>query len=166
MIWFRYATLLGALTIAACGGRSADKTAGGGTPQAESAGGMMGMQGMDSGKGMGGMRMPMQGMEMMSMMRAHMDSVAHMSPEQMRAMMPQHEAMMSRMMDAMGSDMRGMRMEGDAAWNALADSVKRDLADLPSLEGKALAERMKAHAGRVTRLMATHKQMMKGMESR
>jgi hypothetical protein len=89
VIWFRYTALLGTLTIAACGGHSANKAAGdGGTPQGEGAGGMMGMEGMDSGKGMGGMRMHMQGTEMMSMMGAHMDSVAHMSSEQMRTMMP------------------------------------------------------------------------------
>ena len=73
---------MGALTIAACDGRPTDKTATGArTPQGESAGGMMGMQGL----------------EMMSTMRAHMDSVSHMSPEELRAMMPQHDAMMSRM---------------------------------------------------------------------
>lgn len=45
--------------------------------------------------------------------------------------------------------------------NALVDSVKADLAELPGLKGQALAAKMKAHAGRVERLMAMHKGLMK-----
>jgi hypothetical protein len=44
--------------------------------------------------------------------------------------------------------------------------VKRDLADLPNLQGKAFAARMQDHAARVTRLMAMHERMMKGTQSR
>jgi hypothetical protein len=163
MSWRRWIALVGTLGLAACGGKSGDKApASAGSPGSESAGGgMMQMPGMDSGKSMGGMHMNMQGMQMMPMMRAHMDSMMRMSPEQMRDMMAQHDAMMSRMMDQMGADMRNMKMAGDAQWNALTDSVKRDLADLPNLQGKALAERMKAHGDRVTRLMAMHERMMK-----
>jgi len=157
MIWFRYAVLVAALASAACGGRS-EKTTAGGTPQGESTGGMMPMPGMDSSKGMAGMRM--HGMDMMPMMRAHLDSMAHMEPEQMRSMMNQHDAMMSQMLDRMGADMRNMHMSGDAKWTALTDSVKRDLAELPGLTGKALAARMRDHADRVSRVMAMHEQMM------
>jgi hypothetical protein len=164
MIWFRYTALIGVLGAAACGGRSGEKAATGRTPQAESAGGMMPMPGMDSGKGMTGMRM--HGMEMMPMMRAHMDSMARMSPDQMRAMLGQHDAMMSQMMDRMGADVRSMNMSGDPKWNALTDSVKRDLADLPNLKGKALTDRMRAHADRVSHLMTMHEQMMKGAKPR
>jgi hypothetical protein len=49
-------------------------------------------------------------------------------------------------------------------WGLIA--IKRDLAALPSLKGKALAERMRDHAGRVSRLMAMHEQMMKDMPAR
>jgi hypothetical protein len=102
----------------------------------------------------------MQGMQMTSGMRAHMDSIMRMSPQQMQAMMAMHQAMMSQMMDQMGADMRGMRMSGTAAWNALTDSVKRDLAELPDLKGQALASRMRVHADRVKRLIAMHEEMM------
>ena len=85
-----------------------------------------------------------------------------MSPAQMAQMMATHERMMSQMMDRMGADMRGMNMSGNAEWNALTDSVKADLADLPGLEGKELSERTKAHAERVRRLLAMHENMMKG----
>jgi hypothetical protein len=92
----------------------------------------MNMGRMDSGgTGMG--EMNMQGMPMMSGMRAHMDSMMRMSPQQMQAMMGMHEQMMSRMMDGMGADMRGMKMSASPPWSALTDSVKRDLADLPNL---------------------------------
>jgi hypothetical protein len=123
-------------------------------------------------QGMGGMKMDsmpmsgghigMGGSNMMPLVRAHMDSIMGMSPEQMSGMMAAHEQMMSQMMDRMGADMRGMNMSGDAKWNALADSVKADLADLPGLQGNELSALMKAHTARVQRLIAMHEGMMKG----
>jgi hypothetical protein len=53
-------------------------------------------------------------------------------------MIQAHEAMASQMLDAMGSDMTTMNVRPDSAWTALTDSVKRDLADLPTLSGRAL----------------------------
>jgi len=75
--------------------------------------------------------------------------------------MAAHQAMMSQMMDGMGGEMRQMKMAADPRWNALSDSVKRDLAELPSLKGQALADRMRAHADRTRRLMAMHEGMMR-----
>ena len=147
-----WAMLVGALAVAGCkggsdrGGRPADST------------GMAGH--MDSG-GMAGM--PMPGMQMMSGMQAHMDSMTRQSPPQMQAMMTRHQEMMSQMMDGMGADMRGMNMPGSPEWNALTDSVKQDLAELPGLSGQQLSTRMRAHADRVRRLIASHEGMMKGM---
>jgi hypothetical protein len=92
-----------------------------------------------------------------------MDSMTGMSPAQMSGMMAAHDRMMSQMMDRMGADMRSMHMNGDAKWNALMDSVKADLADLPALQGNELASRMKAHAARAQRLVVMHEGMMKGM---
>jgi len=96
----------------------------------------------------------------MPQMRAHMDSMMRASPEQMQAMMAGHETAMSRMLDGMGGDMRGMNMAASPEWNALTDSVKDDLAELPNLKGQALSSRMKAHSARVKRLLAMHEQMM------
>jgi hypothetical protein len=104
--------------------------------------------------------MNMPGMQMMSGMRAHMDSTMRMSPQQMQAMMAMHQGMMSQMMDGMGADMRGMRMSGTPEWTALTDSVKQDLAELPNLKGQALSTRMRAHADRVRRLIELHEKMM------
>jgi len=126
------------------------------TPPADSHSGMK----MDSG--MAGM--PATGSsKMMSMMQAHTDSMARMSPERMSGMMAGHERMMSKMMDQMGSEMRQMKMSEAPEWSALTDSVKQDLAELPNLKEQTLSTRMRAHAGRVRRLMAAHEQMMKGM---
>jgi len=160
--------MVSALALAGCGGRGnrdESKAAGGTMGQADSGAMRMGhmdsggmkMGHMDSGgMGMGGM----QGMQMMSNMRAHMDSMMHMSPQQMQAMMAMHQGMMSQMMDAMGADMRNMKMSGSPEWSALTDSVKQDLADLPNLKGQALSARMRAHADRVERLIAMHEKMM------
>ena len=71
--------------------------------------------------------------------------------------------MASQMLDAMGSDMTMMGMHPDAAWSALADSVKRDLAELPSLSGRALGTRVRAQVERMRRLLAMHETMMRSM---
>lgn len=113
----------------------------------------------DSAGAMGGMAM--QGMEMMPAMQAHLDSMAAMRPEQMAAMMTSHQDAASRMMDAMGADMRGMNMQPDPAWTALSDSLRRDLAELPGLSGEPLRLRMEAHIARMRRMMAMHRGMMK-----
>jgi len=152
-----WALLIGALAVVGCG-RGGERT-----ERSRDTGGMMGH--MDSaGMGMGHMDsggMGMGNMNMMSGMRAHMDSMMRMSPQQMQGMMAMHEQMMSRMMDGMGADMRNMKMAADPKWNALGDSVKQDLAELPSLNGQKLQSRMRAHGERVRRLMEMHKQMMK-----
>ena len=155
-----WALLVGTLAIAGCGGgrerAEQSRDTGGMMGQMDSGG--MGMGRMDSGgMGMGNM----QGMPMMAGMRAHMDSMMRMSPQQVQGMMAMHEQMMSRMMDGMGADMRDMKMAANPKWNALGDSVKQDLAELPSLNGQKLQARMRAHGKRVQRLMEMHKQMMK-----
>ena len=116
---------------------------------------------MDSGRmdGMSGMG----NSGMMPMMQAHTDSMMRMNPEQMSQMMARHERMMSQMMDQMGGKMRQMKMAETPEWSALTDSVRQDLAELPSLKGQALSSRMRAHADRVQRLIRAHEQMMRGM---
>jgi hypothetical protein len=105
----------------------------------------------------------MGSMGMMPGMRAHMDSMAQASPEQMRSMMTRHQETSSRMLDAMGADMRSMNMTSDAAWTALSDSVRSDLAELPGLSNSALKQRMQGHVDRVGRLMERHEEMMGAM---
>lgn len=135
------AVLAAVLTIAACGKKE---------PPPERGGQMSGMQGMS-----------MRSDPMMPMMRAHLDSLAAASPQFVSDMMATHETMASQMLDAMGADMTAMGMKADSAWIALTDSVKRDLADLPTLTGQRLDSRLRAHIDRFRRLMATHQQMMR-----
>jgi hypothetical protein len=150
-----WALLVGALVLVGC--QAGDPRGG----QGQDTGGMTGQ--MDSGMGrMDSGHMGMGGMNMSSM-RAHMDTMMRMSPQQMQGMMARHEQMMSQMMDGMGADMRGMNMSGSPEWTALTDSVKQDLAELPSLKGQQLSTRMRAHASRVQRLIDAHEQMMKAM---
>jgi hypothetical protein len=130
-------------------------------PKEEAAGDSHGGMTMDSGRME---RLPGMGNSgMMAMMQAHTDSMMRMTPEQISETMPAHERLMSTMMDQMGTDMRQMNMAETPEWSALRDSVKQDLADLPSLKGQALSTRMRAHAGRVQRLITAHDGMMKGM---
>jgi hypothetical protein len=154
-----WALLVGALAVAGCtgGGDRAGRSADSDGMMGRMDSGGMGMGHMDSG----GMGMDGMNMQMMPQMRAHMDSMMRMSPQQMQAMMAMHQGMMSRMMDRMGGDMRGMKMSGTPEWDALTDSVKQDLAELPTLKGQELSARMQAHADRVNRLVAMHGQMMR-----
>jgi hypothetical protein len=144
-----FATLVSA--IVACGERGAGSVDRSGTDAADSISGRMGNMG-----GGHGSRAGMPSMAMMQVMRLHMDSMAALPPDQMQAMMATHQERASAMLDAMGADMRGMRMTSDPAWEALTDSVKRDLAELQGLSGKAAAGRMRGHHARMSRLMDAH----------
>ena len=152
MLW-----ILGVAAIAAGACRPKERTAERSQPAGQPAMGDMTMDRMP----MGGGNVGMGGAAMMPLMRAHMDSLVRMTPEQMSAAMAAHDRMMSQMMDRMGADMRSMNMSADAGWNALVDSVKADLADLPALQGTELSTHMTAHAARVQRLMGMHEGMMR-----
>ena len=134
------------LVIAACGKKQ---------PAPEQSGQMSGMQGMS-----------MRSDSMMPMMRAHLDSMAAVSPPFGGSAMARHEAMASQMLDAMGADMTAMGMKPDAAWTALADSIKRDLAELPNRSGRGLGQQLRAHIERMRRLMTVHETMMRSMSPR
>lgn len=130
----RSTTLIGVLTLtAACHGKeSAEQQT---------------MSHMDTMAGMAGMTMRSD--SLMPIMRAHLDSLAGMPAQFAAGMLIAHEAMASQMLDAMGADMRMMNLAPDTTWNALADSIRRDLADLPSLSGRPLEVRpgaRRAHA--------------------
>jgi hypothetical protein len=133
--------IVGALALVGCG-----KT----KDQPQSA--MPGMQGMPG--------MVMRSDSLMPMMRADLDSLARMPTQFAQRMQQAHEAMASQMLDAMGSDMTMMGMHPDAAWTALVDSVKRDLAELPSLSSRSLATRIMQHVQRMRRLLDMHQRMM------
>jgi hypothetical protein len=137
--------IVGALALVGCGKKK---------EQPQSA--MPGMQGMPGMTGMSGMKSD----SLMPIMRADLDSVARTSPHVGSGTVSAHETMASQMLDAMGSDMTMMHMKPDAAWTALTDSVKRDLAELPSLSGEPLEMHLKAHIARMRRLLDMHQRMM------
>lgn len=137
--------LMSALLSLACGDR-----------RGEQEGASRSMEGMP---GMGAMSM--QSDSLMPIMRAHLDSLATTPATSLAGMVSAHDAMVSQMLDAMGSDMRMMNMQPDSAWMALTDSVKRDLAELPSLSAATLEARVRAHVERMRRLLERHERMMK-----
>jgi hypothetical protein len=142
------AGLAAALVVAACGTKES-------APQQA----MPGMGNMTGSSGIQGMQTD----SLVPMMRAHLDSLAALAPRFGAGMLSMHEATASRMLDAMAADMTAMGMKPDPAWTALTDSIKRDLADVPALSGRALDARLKAHIDRMRRLMAMHEGMMRGM---
>ena len=144
------AGLTAALVVAACGKKES-------APQ-QAMPGMGNMPGMTGMQGMG-----RRSDSLMPMMRVHLDSLAAIS-QFAAGMLSMHEAMSSRMLDAMGADMTAMGMKPDPAWTALTDSIKQDLAELPAVSGRALDERLKAHIARMRRLMAVHEGMMQRMK--
>jgi len=141
------AVLAAALVAGACGDN--EKTERQATP------------GMSNLPGMPGMpAMPMKTMDLMPAVRAHLDSVAGMSAQAATGRLAAHDALMSQMLDAMGADMTNMGMQADAGWTALADSVRRDLAELPGLSGRGLEARLRSHVERVRRLLGRHEEMI------
>jgi len=108
---------------------------------------------------MGGAQMTAQEPEMVNLMSAQLDSLATMTPAQITAMMPAHEALASRMTGMMGSGMEGMNMQRDSGWMALNDSVQQDLTAMPGMSGDALQVRMQAHIGRMRRMMTMYQGM-------
>jgi hypothetical protein len=132
------------LLIVACG-RKAD---GGDTTAAKA----------DTG-GMSGMTM-MSG-AMMDSMTAHMRSMDTASAPTIQAMMPMHRQMAANMVAQMNSEMRSMNMQGDARWSALMDSVRQDFVRMPEMNAQQLKAFIPAHHGRLTRLIESHRGMMK-----
>lgn len=147
-IW-RWSALLAFLAVASACEKSAP-------PQRQG-------RGTEDLPGRTGMPMRMPSLEMMAAMRAHVDSLATLPPEQMMDLLAAHDSMARRMLDAMEGDMGAMGMAGDATWSALLDSVRQDLRALPSLSGEDLILRARAHAGRMRRLLRMHEGMMQGM---
>lgn len=111
--------------------------------------------------GAAGRQMAMPGMSLVPQMRAHLDSMGSMPADQVAAAMVTHQDLASRLLDAMGADMRGMNMQPDSAWASLSDSVRQDLAELPGLSGPALTTSLQGHIGRMRRMMAMHEGMMR-----
>jgi hypothetical protein len=157
----RFAALSLLLAAAACGGdgESADQAAATDTgsvgASAADTGGMKGMEGMS-----------MDGMEggMDEAMRSHMQSMQGATGDSLMAMMPMHRQMAANMLSRMNREMGEMNMPGDAAWTAVVDSVRQDLARMPEMSASELQSFMPAHEGRLNRLSEMHRTMMANMD--
>ena len=136
-----------ALFSAACGG---ERPEGGAAQRAAEAG----------GKGMPTQSMRMPSMDMMPAVKAYLDSVVGAEPGELTGMMAGHRARIDQMLAAMDQDMKAMNMTADAAWRELADSTRTDLSAISRLSGEPLVLRMRAHAGRMRRLLEGHERMM------
>ena len=97
---------------------------------------------------------------MLDSMEAHMRRAGHMSAEQMTAMIPMHRQMVDNMLSQMESESQAKNLPASPAWNALADSVRQDLARLPETNKNDVKQAMPADCARVTRLIRMHQAMM------
>ena len=148
---------MAAFLLSACGGGEDGEQQASPAVESEvdSAHDMAGMEGMDGMSADGGMMGPMM---------AHMEMMRGMTPDSMRAMMPQHRQMAANMIAEMNRQMRDMNMAGDASWNATIDSLRQDLVRMPEMSAAELQVMMPGHHARMMRLMERHQEMMKGME--
>ena len=140
--------LAAVMLVAACGGEPARN--GGAEDAAPDTGG--------AGMPMADMQMP--SMEMMPRVRAYLDSLRVAGPSELTGMVAAHGERAGDMLQAMETDMQAMSMPADSAWTALTDSIRTDFRTLPQLTGEELVLRIRAHTGRMRRLLDRHEAMM------
>ena len=123
--------------------------------------GMMPPRGTDSMSAMSsGSIMP----GMSAQMTAHMAAMKGADNATMKSMLPEHQRMVTGMLSQMSEQMSNMKMTTTSAWNALRDSIRTDLKQMPGKNAAALAAMMPAHEMRITHLAAIHEDAMKGMK--
>ncbi|MGH2602271.1 MAG: hypothetical protein ACRDJ9_23160 [Dehalococcoidia bacterium] len=121
--------------------------------------GMGSMEGMSAGEAAAG--------TFWETINAHLDSVRQLEPSRLVFARAGHDSIARRALERMDQDMAAMAMPPDGAWQALRDSVRRDLAALRTLTGEAFVMRVRGNAGRLRRLIERHEEMMapmKGMQ--
>jgi len=75
--------------------------------------------------------------------------------------LPAHERLVNGMLTDFETRIRAMHVDADPAWTSVIDSVRTDLARLPSLKSDSLAAFLPKHLNRVMRIVACI-QMVKG----
>jgi hypothetical protein len=100
---------------------------------------------------------------MMDEMTAHVGRMSTMPADSLQATLPTHRQMVGNVLARMNADMRSMNMGADADWVALVDSIRSDVVALPDLGAPELAATMPEHLGRVSRLLDSHRAMMRAM---
>lgn len=151
----RVALLAGLLGLAACGGAAPARDSGAADQPMDGMPGMGAMEGMAAGDTTAG--------AFWDAVRQHLDSVVWLEPNRLVFVRAEHDSLVRLALERIDRDMAGMNMPADGAWQALADSVRRDLTALPALEGEPFVLRMRAHGGRLRRLISMHLRMMDRM---
>ena len=116
----------------------------------------------DTTPSMGGMQMAGASSPATAMAQ-HLKSLDGISGDSLRALLPAHRQMTANLLSTFNGEMRSMNMPADAAWNAVVDSLRRDLTRMPDLAADQLQAMMPEHRERVRRLMQMHADMMKKM---
>ncbi|MQA89783.1 MAG: hypothetical protein GEU90_06055 [Gemmatimonas sp.] len=99
---------------------------------------------------------------MMDRMLQHMDSVAQMSGDSLRAA-PDHRRMVGSMINRMTEEMGRLTMGASPGWTRLMESVRDDWERLPELDKEEFESFMSGHLERLRRLMDTHRELMAEM---
>lgn len=98
---------------------------------------------------------------MMDSMAAHMRMMDTASAATMESMLPMHRQMAADMLTRMNDERQSMNMPADARWEALTDSLRRDLDQLSETGAAERAALLSAHRDRMSRLMEAHRDMMR-----
>lgn len=145
---FKISVLGLALVLAGCGGQDEVETSETvvlDTPSTGmSPGGIPGGMGAMGGMGPGAMSAEWQ---------QHMAQMRSVRGDSLRAMIPMHRQLTTRMMDGMGG---GMGMAGDSAWMATRDSLRRDLDRMQDMTPAEMEDFLEEHDARMQRMLRMH----------
>lgn len=103
---------------------------------------------------------------MVDQMRVHLQAMRAMTADSLRAALPLHREMVDAMLPQMTREIMEMNVPANPRWQALMDSVHRDLDVMRGLTGVALDRAMAAHRVRLTELLDLHDSVMASRASR
>lgn len=93
---------------------------------------------------------------MIHQVRAHTQAMQAAGGEAARARLPAHADLVETMLAQMSREMARGNTRSDAAWNAIADSVRRDLEAMSRMGAGELERSLPEHGRRLDRLMDLH----------
>jgi hypothetical protein len=92
--------------------------------------------------------------------QAQVDSMVHIAPSHMEAIVTRHVLTGSNMLAGMAADLRRAGVTGDASWTATVDSVRQDFTRMRTLTPKQVAPFLQSHARLVHRLRDQYTTLM------
>ncbi|MBC7670943.1 MAG: hypothetical protein H7247_00860 [Polaromonas sp.] len=110
---------------------------------------MNAMPSMDSAGAMNRGRMVGASAGMMRDMRAHDQSLMSMRGSTLMAVIPEHRRRTANLVSQTQMDMSAGEIATTSPWDAVVDSVLRDLAQLPDLEVAGVTAMMPTHRARI-----------------